>query len=81
MSPSLWSSRNRAANGCETATVSTTRRPLGHGPAPLDDDQAVRTARGRTAAERAAEETPQQPAPRTENVPSARRSLGAGPRS
>ncbi|GAA2774816.1 hypothetical protein GCM10010493_83990 [Streptomyces lavendulae subsp. grasserius] len=66
---------------CETSPVSTTRRPLGHGPAPLDDDQAVRTARGRTAAERASEETPQQPASRTETAPSARRGLGAGPGS
>lgn len=66
--------------GCETSAVSTTRRPLGHGPAPLDEDQTVRTAQGRTAAERAAE-VPQEPAPRTENAPSARRRLGAGPNS
>ncbi|MEU4359938.1 hypothetical protein [Streptomyces virginiae] len=61
--------------------MSTTRRPLGHGPALLDDDQAVRAARGRTAAERAVEETAQQrPAPRTEpGSVSARRILGAGP--
>lgn len=56
------------------------RRPLGHGPAPLDDDQVALPVRGRTAAERAAEEMPQQPAPRMESGPgTARRILGAGP--
>ncbi|WP_162688682.1 MULTISPECIES: hypothetical protein [unclassified Streptomyces] len=60
----------------------TQRRPLGHGPVPLDDDQALRAVRGRTAAERAAEETPQQPAPQTETTAATvRRSLGAGPRA
>ncbi|WP_162688726.1 MULTISPECIES: YdaU family protein [unclassified Streptomyces] len=60
--------------------MSTTRRPLGHGPIPLDDDQAARTARGRTAAERAAEEIPQQSVPRAESgSATARRNLGAGP--
>ncbi|WP_141747203.1 hypothetical protein [Streptomyces agglomeratus] len=58
----------------------TRRRPLGQGPAPLDDDQVVRAVRGRTAAERAAEEIPQQPAPQIETVrATVRRSLGAGP--
>ncbi|MFD6891960.1 hypothetical protein [Streptomyces sp. NPDC059957] len=60
--------------------MSTTRRPLGHGPTFLDDDQAVRAVRGRTAAERAAEEIPQQSAPRTESGSrEVRRVLGAGP--
>lgn len=53
---------------------------LDHEPIPLDDDQAARTARGRTAAERAAEEIPQQSVPRAESgSATARRNLGAGP--
>ncbi|MER5757654.1 hypothetical protein [Streptomyces sp. NPDC002082] len=60
--------------------MSSTRRPLGHGPAPFDDDPAARPVRGRTAAERAAEETLQQSAPRAEaGSGEARRILGAGP--
>ncbi|MGW7460989.1 hypothetical protein [Streptomyces sp. NPDC054797] len=60
--------------------MNSMRRPLGHGPASLDN-QEVRAVRGRTAAERAVEEpSRQRPAPRTEpGSISARRSLGAGP--
>ncbi|MGP3683371.1 hypothetical protein ACTVZO_01445 [Streptomyces sp. IBSNAI002] len=60
--------------------MSTTRRPLGHGPTPRDEDQPVRAARGRTAPEPAAEEASPQPAPRKETgTPPPRRGLGAGP--
>ncbi|MFD3700704.1 hypothetical protein ACFWUZ_32010 [Streptomyces sp. NPDC058646] len=60
--------------------MSTLRRPLGHGPDPVVEDQEPRVARGRTAAERAAEDTePLQP--RTAGGTTARRTLGAGPRT
>ncbi|MGW6980463.1 hypothetical protein ACWGE1_13595 [Streptomyces sp. NPDC054932] len=62
--------------------MNTMRRPLGHGPNRPDDEQEVRAVRGRTAAERAAEEMLQQPVPRAEpGFVAIRRSLGAGPRT
>ncbi|MFD7262962.1 hypothetical protein [Streptomyces sp. NPDC059874] len=60
--------------------MSTMRRPLGQGPDPVVEDQEPRTVRGRTAAERAAEDT-QPLLPRTEAGTTARRTLGAGPRT
>ncbi|WP_329391425.1 hypothetical protein OG625_40210 (plasmid) [Streptomyces sp. NBC_01351] len=60
--------------------MSTMRRPLGHGPDPVVEDQEPRTVRGRTAAERAAEDT-EPLLPRTAGGMAARRALGAGPRT
>ncbi|WP_327301889.1 hypothetical protein [Streptomyces goshikiensis] len=61
--------------------MSIMRRPLGHGPVPCNDVQEERVVRGRTAAERAAEETLQQRSapPADPGSTSARRILGAGP--
>ncbi|MFD3779795.1 hypothetical protein [Streptomyces sp. NPDC058612] len=61
--------------------MSILRRPLGHGPVPYDDGQEEGAVRGRTAAERATEETLQQRCtPPTEpGSVGAWRSLGAGP--
>ncbi|MFJ7589379.1 hypothetical protein ACIQZO_18765 [Streptomyces sp. NPDC097617] len=62
--------------------MSTTRRPLGQGPAPAVDPQEQPAARGRTAAERAIETHP--PAPPVladaELPATPRRTLGAGAR-
>lgn len=81
--PRPWCAGSIAAAaqpGCETSAMSSTRRPLGHGPVPFDGDQVVRAVRGRTAAERATEEIPQRPALPTEpGFVAVRRNLGAGP--
>ncbi|WP_322872240.1 hypothetical protein [Streptomyces goshikiensis] len=60
--------------------MSTTRRPLGHGPVPVVEDQEQRVARGRTAAEQAATDTPPTAPGRPESSP-ARRVLGHGART
>ncbi|MEV5204198.1 hypothetical protein [Streptomyces sp. NPDC053720] len=60
--------------------MSIMRRPLGHGPVHRNDVQEERAVRGRTAAERAAEETLQRSAPPADPGSTlARRILGAGP--
>ncbi|MFD8024528.1 hypothetical protein ACFV6G_29440 [Streptomyces lavendulae] len=65
---------------CEASPVSTMRRPLGHGPDPVVEDQEPRTVRGRTAAERAAGEV-EPLLPRAAGGATARRTLGVGPRT
>ncbi|MFJ6478821.1 MULTISPECIES: hypothetical protein [unclassified Streptomyces] len=57
--------------------MSTRRRPLGHGPVPLREDQEPRVVRGRTAAERAVED-PTPAAPLEVEPLTARRALGFG---
>ncbi|MFE5556959.1 hypothetical protein [Streptomyces sp. NPDC056544] len=57
--------------------MSTRRRPLGHGPVPLREDQEQRAVRGRTAAERAIED-PTPAAPPEAEPSTARRALGFG---
>ncbi|MFD9084558.1 hypothetical protein [Streptomyces erythrochromogenes] len=60
--------------------MSTTRRPLGLGPVPPLDHRMEQAGRGRTAAEQAANENPQQFAPGTAAAPvGIRRRLGVGP--
>ncbi|MFI1647515.1 hypothetical protein ACH4XT_11325 [Streptomyces avidinii] len=65
--------------------MSTARRPLGQGPAPAVDPQEQPAARGRTAAERAADDTPPPvpptgPVPADAEPPASRRTLGNGSR-
>ncbi|MFI7353989.1 hypothetical protein ACIBTP_08580 [Streptomyces avidinii] len=62
--------------------MSTARRPLGQGPAPAVDPQEQPAVRGRTAAERAAEDTPPPvpPTPADAEPPASRRTLGNGSR-
>ncbi|MFB6823721.1 hypothetical protein ACFCXA_19260 [Streptomyces virginiae] len=62
--------------------MSTTRRPLGHGPVPAVADQEPPMAPRRTAAERAAADEFRPPAPASAApASSGRRLLGEGPRS
>ncbi|MFJ3926383.1 hypothetical protein [Streptomyces sp. NPDC090022] len=61
--------------------MSTTRRPLGHGPVPAVVAQEALSASRWTAAERALDEfRPSVPASKN-SAPSGRRPLGEGPRS
>ncbi|MFI8265584.1 hypothetical protein [Streptomyces sp. NPDC085665] len=62
--------------------MSTTRRPLGHGPVPAVADQEPLPAPRRTAAERAALDELRPSVPASKNsASSGRRPLGEGPLS